>query len=102
MEEEQEEGLFCDVLTSESMRVLTAASRSRGDPTDSSVRMAQTEKMSWFCSPLYWTMPARLSMTSSMKDLTSMLLVPSRGVQVVKREASSPQLSSLSSWWGQR
>merc|ERR1719225_923911 len=56
--------------------------------------LAHTEKMSCVCSPLYCTMPARLSIRSSMKDLTSMSLAPSSGVQVVNREDNSPQLAS--------
>ena len=60
--------------------------------------MSSTEKMSCVCSPLYCTMPARLSIRSSMKDLTSMSLAPSSGVQVVNREDSSPQLASSATW----
>merc|ERR1712193_42798 len=60
--------------------------------------LAHTEKMSCVCSPLYCTMPARLSIRSSMKDLTSMSLAPSRGVHVVNREDSSPHWPHRQPW----
>merc|ERR1711971_490227 len=41
-------------------------------------------------------MPARLSISSSMKDLTSFSIEPSSGVHVWNREDNSPQLSSSS------
>merc|ERR1719370_218972 len=79
---------------SPSIIVFTAPNLSKGEPKDSSVRMAHTEKMSSLCSPLYCTMPARLSISSSMNDLTSFSIDPSSGVHSWNMDDNSPQLSS--------
>ena len=45
--------------------------------------------------PLYWTMPAKLSISSSRKDLTSITLLPSRPEHSLNFSLSAGQFSSL-------